>query len=137
MEKMQERQRKRDEQADKKKQEKEKERQELAREKARDRSERLEALHAAQLEAQEELQKKIQQKQEESARRHEENIEQIRQKALELSILKCSDDVAPRLAPYEQQKLCTACNVLVSKTVTIFGLCGAYKCFEDLPNLNK
>lgn len=87
--------------------------QELAREKARDREERLSALHAAQLANQEELQKKIAQKQQESARRHVENIEHIRQRAVESSILR-SEEVPPTLKSYPAQKQCSLCGTIVS-----------------------
>ncbi|CAL4114157.1 unnamed protein product, partial [Meganyctiphanes norvegica] len=92
---------------------------EQAREKARDREERLSLLQQAQQAKERELVKKIQQKQEDTARRHEENMCVIRQKALESSILKYSRgcDDAPRLLRYETKKLCTLCNSLISSEV--------------------
>ncbi|XP_051173841.1 S phase cyclin A-associated protein in the endoplasmic reticulum [Leptopilina boulardi] len=116
IQKMREARREREERVGKMQLEREKERQELAREKARDREERLSALHAAQLANQEELQKKIAQKQQESARRHVENIEHIRQKAVELSILR-SEEVPPTLKSYPAQKQCSLCGTLIPNEV--------------------
>lgn len=105
--------REREERVGKMQLEREKERQELAREKARDREERLSALHAAQLANQEELQKKIAQKQQESARRHVENIEHIRQRAVESSIMR-AEEVPPTLKSYPSLKQCSLCSKVVS-----------------------
>ncbi|KAK0168683.1 hypothetical protein PV327_002459 [Microctonus hyperodae] len=116
IQKMRQTRREREERVGKMQLEREKERQELAREKARDREERLSALHAAQLANQEELQKKIAQKQQESARRHGENIEHIRQRAVELSILRM-EEIPPTLKSYPAAKQCSLCNVNIPNEV--------------------
>ncbi|XP_043279180.1 S phase cyclin A-associated protein in the endoplasmic reticulum isoform X2 [Venturia canescens] len=118
IQKMRQARREREERVGKMQLEREKERQELAREKARDREERLSALHAAQLANQEELQKKIAQKQQESARRHGENIEHIRQRAVESSILR-SEEVPPSLKSYPAQKQCTLCGTQIPNEVCL------------------
>jgi len=72
----------------------------------RGREERISAINAAKQAKKEELKKSIQQKQQDTARRHEENIEHIRQKAIELSVPRTSEDTAIRM--------CTLCKVVVS-----------------------
>ncbi|XP_014673060.1 PREDICTED: S phase cyclin A-associated protein in the endoplasmic reticulum-like, partial [Priapulus caudatus] len=116
---MQERRKLRHAKIEQQQQEKEKERQDAAREKARDREQRLSALSAAQQANMEELQKKIQQKQTESARRHTEILEQIKERAFELSVLRYSsnhDDI-PKLLPYDRKKMCLVCGVTISSEV--------------------
>jgi len=65
-------------------------------------------MNAAKQAEKEELQKKIQQKQVDSARRHEENIEQIRQKAIELGSFRELDD-----STTNSVRVCTLCKVMV------------------------
>ncbi|XP_051548236.1 S phase cyclin A-associated protein in the endoplasmic reticulum-like isoform X4 [Myxocyprinus asiaticus] len=102
-------------------QEKERAREDAARERARDREERLAALSAAQQEAMEELQKKIQMKHDESSRRHMEQIEQRKEKAAELgSGRHANTDYAPKLTPYERQKQCSLCDVVITSEVHLF-----------------
>ncbi|XP_032670754.1 S phase cyclin A-associated protein in the endoplasmic reticulum isoform X2 [Odontomachus brunneus] len=133
IQKMKQARREREERVGKMQLEREKERQELAREKARDREERLSALHAAQLANQEELQKKIAQKQQESARRHVENIEHIRQRAVESSILR-SEEVPPTLKSYPAQKQCSLCGTIISNEVYLLSHLKGKTHFEAVRN---
>ena len=55
--------------------------------------------------------------QDDSARRHKENIDQIKEKAFEMTVLKHSTEDqydAPKLVPFSTKKFCNVCNVLVS-----------------------
>ncbi|XP_050542280.1 S phase cyclin A-associated protein in the endoplasmic reticulum [Daktulosphaira vitifoliae] len=105
-----ERRRIKEERIGREQQEKEKERLELAREKAKERENKLTALYAAQVASTEELQKKIQQKQKESAKRHEQNIEHIRQRALELGVQK--NDV-------DMDKYCSPCEIIFDTVIAL------------------
>ena len=58
--------------------------------------------------------------QDESTQRHQEALQQIREKAFEMSVLRHSTEdhnEAPNIAPYDHKKLCTICNVLVCNIV--------------------
>jgi DNA repair exonuclease SbcCD ATPase subunit len=113
---LQEKRRNTEERIRRAKEERAKERTEMAQEKARDREERVSAMNAAKQAEKEELQKKIRQKQEDTARRHEENMEQIRQKAIELGTPRIQEENA---AP-SSCRVCTLCNVIVSKLLFTF-----------------
>lgn len=117
---MQEKRKQRDARVVLQQQEREKERLEVLRNKEREREERLAALNAQQQAQIKELQKKIRQKQDESTQRHQEILQQIREKAFEMSVLRHSTEdhnEAPQLTPYDQKKLCKVCNVLILSEV--------------------
>lgn len=92
LERMNENRKEREQRVGKIQEEKEKARQELAKEKQRDRDKRLQAIQQQQLQDTEELQRKIAQKQQEYQKRHEENIDHIRQRAFELAQQRSPED---------------------------------------------
>ena len=104
--------------------EKEKERIETAKAKERTREMRL-AIIEAQFQAnKQEVKKRIIQKQEEWSKRHESNLEEIRKKAFEMSILHFSTEDnqgcdAPTPVPYEKAKYCNACHVIINTEVQL------------------
>ncbi|CAL1531856.1 unnamed protein product [Lymnaea stagnalis] len=117
---MQEKRKLRDARIEQQQIEKEKERIEAVRARGKEREERIAALNAMQEAQKQELQKKIQQKQDETTQRHEEHLQQIRGRAFEMSVMRHSTEDhndAPKLTPYDRNKLCSICNVLIPSEV--------------------
>ena len=84
----------------------------------KERLERLSTVRAAEQGMKEELQGKIQQKQEDAAKRHAEYLEDIRQKAWEMSLCSCSsDEKVPIITNYQVQKKCEICCVFIKSEV--------------------
>jgi hypothetical protein len=103
--------------------EKEKERIEAAKAKEKTREMRL-AYIEAQFQANKlEVKKRIIQKHEEWSKRHESNLEEIRKKAFEMSILHFSSEDqtgdAPTPVPYEKVKYCNHCHVIIKSEVQL------------------
>ena len=84
----------------------------------KERLEQLSTVRAAEQDMKEELQEKIQLKQEEAAKRHAEYLGDIRQKAWEMSLLRCgSDEKVPYITNYQIQKKCEVCNAFIKSEV--------------------
>lgn len=103
--------------------EKEKERIETARAKVKSREMKL-ARKEAQFQAnKQQVKKRLMQKQEEWGKRHELNLEEIRKKAFEMSIMHFSGEdnsgEAPTPHPYEKPKYCKVCNVVINSEVQL------------------
>lgn len=103
---------------------KDKERIEQASQKQKTRELKLSAISAAHQANVEELQRKIQSKQEATEKRKQENMDQIRQKAFELSVRRCSEfhneEDAPKSIPYDTQKMCSVCRVLIGSEIYLY-----------------
>ncbi len=103
--------------------EKEKERIETAKAKERTREIRLATIEQRFQANKQKVKRRMLLKQEESSKRHESNLEDIRKKALEMSILHFSTDDnagdAPTPVPYEKAKFCRDCNVVIKSDVQL------------------
>ena len=84
----------------------------------KERLERLSTVKSAEQDKKEELQGKIQQKQEDAAKRHAEYLAEVRSKAWESSMLKCSSDWnVPTITNFTVEKKCEVCNVFIKSEV--------------------
>lgn len=123
--------------------EKEKERIETARAKEKTREMRL-AIIEAQFQAnRQQAKKRMMQKQEEWSKRHESNLEEIRKKAFEMSILRFSTEdnnhngEAPTPVPYENAKYCNVCSVAINSEVKLKSHLGGMKHQQIMNETNQ
>ena len=102
---------------------KEKERVEAARAKERIRELRLATIEAQFQANKQQVRRRIMQKQEEWCKRHESNLDDIRKKAFEMSVLHFSTEdnstEAPTPTPYDKAKCCNVCSVLIRSEVQL------------------
>lgn len=106
--------------------EKEKERQEVARAKEKTREMRLATIEAQFQANKQQARRKILQKQEEWSKRHELNLEEIRKKAFEMSVLRFSSDDqsgsgvdTTASIPYEKAKYCKVCQTVIGSEIQL------------------
>ncbi|XP_067932138.1 S phase cyclin A-associated protein in the endoplasmic reticulum-like [Watersipora subatra] len=117
---MQLKRRRREEEIEHGKLERDKERTEALKAKEKEHKDRLAEIERQQQANIEELQKKIEQKQSDSTRRHNERLQNIREKAFIMNVLKHSTEDqpdAPKLQPYNTKKICTVCNMVIPSEV--------------------
>ena len=116
--------------------EREKIREEAARERQKEREQKLSARNEALQQAAEELQRKIDQKQLESTRRHEQRIEQVKERAASSSRHGTVEDT-PSSVPYENAKKCTLCGVQILSDVYLHGHLKGKKHRDAVKEINK
>ena len=89
---------------------------------------RLATMEAQFQASKQQAQRKLIQKQEEWCKRHELNLEEIRKKAFEMSVLRFSSEEqsssvggtdAPTSTPYENAKWCKVCQVVISSDLQL------------------
>ena len=87
--------------------------------------------------------KRILQKQEEWSKRHESNLEEIRKKAFEMSVLRFSTEdnnqngEAPTPVPYENAKYCNVCSVAINSEVKLKSHLGGIKHQQIMNETNQ
>lgn len=118
--------------------EREKERDELAKERQKNRKMRAAAREEAIQQAAEELQKRIEQKHIESTRRHEQRIEEVKEKSRAASSSRhATVEDTPSSVPYDKLKKCTLCDIEIASDVYLVSHLKGNKHRNAVKEVNK
>lgn len=118
--------------------EREKAREEQAKEKQRERDMKVAARNEAMKEAAEELLKRIELKHIESTRRHEQRIEEVKEKSRAASSSRhATVEDTPSSIPYEKLKKCTICDIEIASDVYLISHLKGTKHRAAVKDVNK
>lgn len=113
-------------------------REEQAKERQREREQKVAARNEALQQAAEELQKRIEQKHIESTRRHEQRIEEVKEKSRAASSSRhATVEETPSCVPYEKIKKCTLCDIEIASDVYMVSHLKGKKHKTSVRELNK